>query len=233
MATVKTTQNKTEKQSRVVETKSNATDQAAMASRYEEALKQLAEMAAAMKEAGIKLEAPPKEVTTITDDPTPEVFVGLTDPSFDPSRLTPQQIANLKPGVERPWSRADLTHDPDKYDFVPQFIPGAVHPILDEHRRPKIWLQVNGLGCCLTVGVLNQNISGIFYHAYKNLEQQWLESEDFKAHGPVNGPWVTGGPGGINTWYYEPEAPKAWIDLDGKYYQPGAPMPSTEGSETV
>jgi hypothetical protein len=230
MATAKTTQEKTEKQSRVVESKTGA--DGAMEARYEEALKQLAEMAAAMKAAGIKLDQPPAADTTIVA-PSVEEFVALDNPSFDPKQLTPQQIARLAPGLERPWSKADLDRDPDKHDFVPQFVPGAVHPILDEHRRPKIWLQVNGLMCCLTVGVINKNISGMFYHAYKNIEQQWLESEDFKAHGPVNGPWVTGGPGGINTWYYEPEAPKAWIDLDGKYYQPGAPMPTTEGSESA
>ena len=232
MATrTKTTQTMPEKRSKVVVKTSDAETRAAAAeARYEDALKQLEQMAAAMKAAGIPLETPPSEVTTVVEPQlTREDFVGIDDPNFDPSRLTPQQIADLKPGLQRPWTKADLVADPDKYDFVPQFIPGAVHPILDEHRRPKIWLNVNGLGCCLTVGVLNKNVSGIFYHTYKNMEQMWLESEDFKAHGPVNGPWVTGGPHGANTWYYEPEAPKAWIDLDGRYYAPGAPMPLSEG----
>lgn len=233
MAPKKTTAD-TQEQSPVAGNPTDADKMAAMAARYEDALKQLADMAAAMKAAGINLETPPSAVTTIVEKPvTKDDFVGIDDPSFDPRRLTPQQLEKLKPGLERPWSKADLERDTDKYDFVPQFIPGAVHPVLDENRRPKIWLNVNGLGCCLTVGVLNKGISGIFYHTYKAIEQMWLESEEFKNHGPISAPWVTGGPSKENTWYFEPEAPKAWIDLDGRYYTPGAPMPLTEGSESV
>jgi len=69
----------------------------------------------------------------------------------------------------------------------------------------------------------------MFFHAYKNIEDQWRKSEDFKKKGPgENAIWVNGGLGGINTWYYQPEAPASWINIDGGYYKPGDEMPSDD-----
>lgn len=217
MTTKKATQ-ETENQSEVVNDTKPDLDLKAM---YEQLLAQQEAIRAAAKSAGIQLEEPP----------TGDAVVAYKDSV--PSRA-------IRPGEQepdsenwRPWTKADLDRNPDeKYSFVPQFIPGLVHPLLDELRRPRIILDVNGLKCCLTVGVLNENISGMFYHAYKNAEEGYANSETFKLRGPETGaPWVHGGTGGTNTWHYEPEVPSAWITLDGAYYKPGAVMPGSESEE--
>lgn len=184
---------------------------------YADTLKQMEQIAAMMKADGIALEVPPVETSAVQEE-------GST-------KWIPNRPDGLRPGMAGPnnesfipWTKYDL--DPkDVYSFVPQFIPNAVHPLLDEKRRPKIFLTVNGLRCALTVGVLNEKISGMFYWAYMNIEAEYHQAEEYKLIGPSNAPWVGQGPQGSSTWHYEPEAPSAWIDLDGRYYAPGATMP--------
>lgn len=191
--------------------------------RYKEAVAALAEYKAQLEAAGVKLEVPPTETTVVRAAP---VIPGMGDASFTP--ISPSVMKKVKPGeiingVPRPWIKEDLA-DQEKYDFVPQFIPGAVHPIQDTEGKWHIFLDVNNLQCSLTVWELNR-CSGMFYWAYKNIEDQWKTTEDFKKKGPIWGPHVSGGLGGINTWYYQGQAPAAWINLEGGYYKPGDEMP--------
>lgn len=195
-----------------------------MLARFNEALKALGEMRKTLEDAGVKLEVPPTE-TTVVRQAAP-IVPGANDAGFAP--LPTSAMGKVKPGtvvngVPRPWTREDLEGQ-DKFDFVPQFIPGAVHPIEDANGKFHIFLDVNNLQCCLTVWELNR-VSGMFYWAYKNIEDQWKLTEEFKKKGPINGPHVTGGLGGQNTWYYQGQAPAAWINLEGGYYKPGDAMP--------
>lgn len=191
--------------------------------RYKEAIAALAEMKTQLEAAGVKLEVPPTETTVVRQAP---IVPGMGDAAFTPlspvitKKLRPGEVVN---GVPKPWSKEDLV-DQEKYDFVPQFIPGAVHPIQDADGKWHIFLDVNNLQCSLTVWELNR-VSGMFYWAYKNIEDQWKSTEEFKKKGPIWGPHVTGGLGGTNTWYYQGQAPAAWINLEGGYYKPGDEMP--------
>lgn len=184
---------------------------------YEEQIKQMEQIMAMAKSQGVSLGDTPPPVTA-TKEVGKDEWVPTRAGGADQS------------GNDIPWSKHDL-NPTDKYNFVPQFIPGLVHPVLDENRKPRIFFTINGLQCALTVGVLNENISGMFYWAYKNAEDMHLAGEEFKSKGPSFAPWVGQGPFGTNTWHYEGIAPQAWIDLDGKYYTPGAPMPISTGSE--
>lgn len=215
----KTTQEETEKQSGVV-----VSETPDLATIFKQQVALLEQIAAQAKAAGIELETPPADIVSYK-----EVAPAAAPTGNHP----PKPGASLGDGSINsgwiPWRKADLDADPrEKYSFVPMFIPGAVHPLKDENGMFKIILDVNDLKCCLTVGVLNENVSGMFYHAYKNLEDQWRGNEQFKARGPESGPHTTGGRSGANTWHYEPEAPSAWIDLDGRYYTPGADIPEVE-----
>ena len=218
MTTKQRTTQVAEEQSAAVTSSQTAEEAKATAiARYEEAKKLLEELAKQMKAAGVELEQPPTETTVVRES---EPIVAH-DP-YD-KRLRPGPVIN---GVARPWTKEDLANQ-DKFPLVPQWIPGAVHPLADSNGKYHIFLDVNGLTCCLTVHELN-TVSGMFYHAYKNIEEQWRNTEDFKKKGPINGPHVNGGWGGINTWSYVGEAPSSWIDIDGGYYQPGAEMPLDE-----
>jgi hypothetical protein len=190
---------------------------------YEQLLKSQDAIRAAAKAQGITLEEPPPGDMIVAYK---ETETGTTGP-VRPGAATDPKGLNWKP-----WTKADIDASGDeKHSFVPQFIPALVHPLLDENRRARIIFDINDLKCCLTVGVLNENISGTFYYAYMDAEKEWANLEAFKQNGPVSGPHTRGGVAGANTWHYEPEAPSAWIDLAGNYYKPGAVMPGQ--SETT
>lgn len=194
-----------------------------MLARFNEAVAALAEMKKTLEAAGVKLEVPPTETTVVRPAPAVPTMV---DAAFQPisqdvaTKVKPGTVIN---GVPRPWTKEDLSGQ-DKYPFVPQWIPGAVHPLQDAEGKWHIFLDVNNLQCSLTVWE-NNVVSGMFYHAYKNIEDQWKASEEFKKKGPIIGPHVNGGLGGINTWYYQGQAPTPWINLEGGYYKPGDEMP--------
>lgn len=184
---------------------------AAAIARYKEAKKALEALAKSLQAEGVVLEQPPTETTVVREI--------VTDNPHD-NRLRPGTVIN---GIPRPWHKEDLAGQ-EKFPLVPHWIPGAVHPLPDADGKYHIFLDVNGLVCCLTVNELNV-VSGMFYHAYMNIEEQYKETEQFKKKGPKDGPHVNGGWGGINTWSYVGEAPSSWIDIDGGYYSPGAEMP--------
>ena len=189
---------------------------------YLEEVARLKKLKEDLEATGVFLEEPPTETTAVR-------------PASEPVTLTPQRALRPKPGeliggVIRPWTKEDLA-DQEKFPVVPQWIPGSVHPIPDANGKFHIFLDVNDLVCCLTVHELNV-VSGMFYHAYRNIEDQWKKSEAFKKKGPLNAPWVNGGLGGINTWFYVGEAPNPWIDIDGGFYQPGSEMPMDAVPET-
>lgn len=188
----------------------------AAVTQYLEEVARLKKMKEALEAAGAVVEEPPTETTVVR--PAGESPI---------RRPKPGELVN---GVIRPWTKEDLA-DQEKFPLVPQWIPGAVHPIPDANNKYHIFLDVNDLICCLTVHELNV-VSGMFYHAYKNIEDQWRKTEEFKKKGPLNAPWVNGGLGGINTWFYVGEAPNPWIDIDGGFYQPGAEMPMDDIPET-
>lgn len=172
---------------------------------------------AALQAKGQAVETPPVETTA------------YRDLSETPQRLRPGQ--SLGEGAAAgwvPWRKADLDSGGEKHNFVPQYIPGLVHPLKDEKGKYKIFLDVNDLQCLLTVGELNENVSGMFYHAYMNAEDEYRKSEEFKNSGPMQALWARGGPGNSNTWHFEGEAPAAWIAIDGSYYRPGKEMPLAE-----
>ena len=180
---------------------------------YKEQVESMKLIRAALEAKGVQLETPPSEVTAVRR--SPELLPG-------------GKIGEGAAATWRPWRKEDLDAGGEKFSFVPQFIPPIVFPIPDENGLYKIILDVNDLQCCLTVGELNENISGMFYHHYKEIERNWKAGEVFKKKGPKNAPWLNQGPNGVSTWHYEPEAPSAWIDLKGNYYNPGAPMPGAE-----
>lgn len=185
---------------------------------YAEAIKQMELLNAMAVAQGISLgEAPPPVTATRAADSNEWVPTGAGGP-------------NENNTSDIPWGKADL-NPKDKYSFVPQFVPTIVHPLLDAQRKPRIFLHVNGMTCCLTVGILNENISGSFYWAYMNAEQQYKESDEYRDKGPDNAPWSSQGVGGTSSWHHEPVAPNAWIDLDGRYYVAGATMPDVTGSD--
>lgn len=191
--------------------------QAAAIARYEEAKKALEALAQSLQAEGVVLEQPPTETTVVREQEVIE-----TGNPHD-KRLKPGTVIN---GVPRPWTKEDLAGQ-EKFPLVPKWIPGAVHPLADANGKFHIFLDVNNLTCCLTVYEMNV-VSGMFYHAYMNMEEAWKATEEFKKKGPIDGPHVHGGWGGINTWSYVGEAPSSWIDIDGGYYQPGAEMPLEE-----
>lgn len=213
----KTTQEVTEKQSEAV-----VSETPDLATIYKQQVALLDQIAAQAKAAGIELEKPPSDIVSYKESVPAE--------AGNKRQLKPgQSLGEGLTGGWVPWRKQDLDATPEeKYNFVPIFIPGAVHPLKDENGMFKIILDVNDLKCCLTVGELCENISGMFYHAYKNLEDEYRKREQFKSRGPESGPHTTGGRSGQNTWHYEPEAPSAWIDLDGRYYTPGADIPEME-----
>ena len=144
-------------------------------------------------------------------------------------------MAEVKPGAAvdgtyRPWRKQDLVGQ-DRYWIVPHFIPGAVHPVKDENGHYHIFMDVNGLQCSLLVNE-NQEVSGMFYWAYRNIEDAYKATEEFKTKGPINGPHVSGGWQGANTWTYQAESPSAWLNIDGGYYKPGDSMPLDDIPET-
>lgn len=211
------TETVTQKQSEAVVNDNQEFD---LKSAYENLLAMQDEIRAQAKARGIVLEEPPADLVVAYKDSGPVKGEAKPGSSIEGENNW------------RPWTKADLDANPDeKYSFVPQVIPGLVHPLLDENRRARIILDINDLKCCLTCNMLNENISGMFYHAYKNAEDAYFEMERFKQQGPSSGPHVRGGPQGINTWHYEPEVPAAWIDLEGAYYKPGAPMPGQASDE--
>src|SRR5579859_5120924 len=191
---------------------------AAAIARYEEAKKALEILAKSLQAEGVVLEQPPVETTVVRESFTP---IDTNNPHD--RGLKPGTVVN---GVPRPWTKEDLQGQ-EKFPLVPHWIPGAVHPLPDAEGKYHIFQDVNGLTCCLTVNELNV-VSGMFYHAYMNIEEQYKATETFKKKGPKDGPHVSGGWGGINTWSYVGEAPSSWIDIDGGYYQPGAEMPLEE-----
>lgn len=216
MTTAKKTTQVTEERSEAKATSSLSKEeaQAAAKARYEEAKKALADLAESLKAEGIVLEQPPTETTVVRESD----LIAAGNPHD--TRLKPGTVVN---GVPRPWTKEDLAGQ-EKFPLVPHWIPGAVHPLPDADGKYHIFLDVNGLTCCLTVNELN-TVSGMFYHAYMNIEEQYKKTEEFKKKGPKDGPHVSGGWGGINTWSYVGEAPSSWIDIDGGYYSPGAEMP--------
>ena len=139
--------------------------------------------------------------------------------------IKPGEALNDEATTWRPWTKSDLDSDGEKHDFVPEFIAPIVHPLVDENRRARIFLTANDMTCALTVGVLNHNISGIFYWLYQNQKEAFEAGEKFKWEGPKDGPHIGGGIGGINGWQYTPIVTTPWIDIDGHLYQPGAAMP--------
>lgn len=211
-ATAKKTTEVTQEQSEAV-APSSPTKEEAIA-QYKAALAGLEAFRKTLEAQGIALEAPPIETTVVRDSEREPV---------DPLQVRPGALINGQP---RPWTRDDLKGQ-EKFPVVPKFIPGAVHPLPDANGKYHIFLDVNGLTCCLTVHEMNV-VSGMFYHAYMNIEEQWAKANLFKKKGPTDGPHVNGGWGGINTWVYVDEAPSAWIDIDGGYYQPGAEMPNED-----
>ena len=181
---------------------------------------------------GIKLEVPPSEPAVVRPSvvPTPEL-IAATKAFPEVPLPTIEKLATVKPGqaiegTYRPWTKADMAGQ-DRFQLVPQFIPGAVHPVRDENGKYHIFMDVNGLQCSLIVWEV-QEVSGMFYWAYKNMEDGWKASEEYKAKGPINGPHVAGGWGGTNTWSFQPESPSAWINIDGGYYKAGDAMPLDE-----
>jgi hypothetical protein len=194
---------------------------------YADLIRQMKSVEELMRAQGII--EPPKETTSFGRE------VETTDGK---KKWIPMRPDGTRPGAplpgnsdaDVPWTKGDLDPE-DVYSFVPMPVPGLVHPLLDEDGRPKIFLTVNGLTACLTVGVLNEKIPGMWYWAYKNAEDLWRLSDDYRQHGPKSAPWVGQGPGGKSTWYWEREAPSAWIDLDGRYYTAGAPMPGSVSAE--
>ena len=200
--------------------------------RFMDAMKALDMMRQQLEASGIKLEVPPVEAGVVRE-PVP---VATLSPEAlaaakklpDAPLPSPEVLQTVPPGAAiggtyRPWNKQDLKGQ-EKFWLVPQFIPGAVHPVKDQNGKYHIFMDVNGLQCSLLVWE-NQEVSGMFYHAYKNMEDQWKATEEYKHKGPINGPHVTGGPGGTNTWYYQDEAPSAWLNIDGGYYKPGDAMP--------
>jgi hypothetical protein len=190
--------------------------------RYMDAVKALDLMRQQLEASGVKLETPPTEPGVVRESvPVAQKLPDIPLPA-------PEVLAKVKPGqaiegTYRPWTKSDLAGE-EKHQLVPQFIPGAVHPIKDQNGKFHIFMDVNGLQCSLVVHEINY-VSGMFFHAYKNIEQAWRDSEEFKAKGPINAPWVAGGLHGTNTWAYQGEAPAPWINIDGGYYKPGDPMP--------
>lgn len=193
--------------------------------RYMDAVKMLDLMRQQLEASGIKLEVPPSETTVVRDERALlEDAKRLPDvPPPDPRKLATILPGAAVDGTYKPWTKIDLDGQ-EKFQVVPQMIPGAVHPLKDKEGKWHIFLDVNGLKACLTVWEIN-TLSGMFYHAYKNIEDQWKATEDYKVKGPIDAPWVNGGLGGINTWYYQGEAPASWINIDGGYYKPGDEMP--------
>lgn len=210
-----------------------APSQEEVLARYMDAVKSLELMRQQLEASGVKLEVPPTEPAVIrSSEPviTPEVIQAAKALPEVPLPA-PEVLNQVKPGAAiggtyRPWQRMDLKGQ-ERFWLVPQFIPGAVHPVKDENGKYHIFMDVNGLQCSLLVWE-NQEVSGMFYHAYKNIEDSFKASEEYKVKGPVSGPHVAGGPGGSNTWYFQGEAPSAWINIDGGYYKPGDAMPNDE-----
>ena len=201
--------------------------------RYMDAVKALEHMRVQLEAAGVKLEVPPSHTETTPRVPTPEEIAAAKKLPEVPAPA-PERLHAVPPGAPidgsyRPWTKMDLKGQ-EKYQLVPQFIPGAVHPIKDENGKYHIFLDVNGLKCSLIVWEV-QEVSGMFYWAYKNIEDSWKASEEYKVKGPVSAPWVSGGLGGTNTWTFQGEAPAAWINIEGGYYKPGDPMPLDEVPE--
>lgn len=230
MTTIKKPIQATEEQSVAVATPSPEE----VLARYLDAVKTLDLMRQQLEAAGVKLEVPPSEPAMVKESVTPEVIAATKELPTVPLP-GPERLATVKPGAAvdgtyKPWTRMDLQGQ-DRYFLVPQFIPGAVHPVKDENGKYHIFMDVNGLQCSLLVWE-NQEVSGMFYWAYKNIEDSWKASEEYKNKGPVNGPHVAGGPGGTNTWYYQGEAPSAWLNIDGGYYKPGDQMPLDDVPET-
>lgn len=205
--------------------------------RYMDEVKRLDIIRQQLEASGVKLEVPPAEPGMVRPSEaviTPEV-IQAAKALPDVPLPAPAELNRVRPGAPiggtyRPWTKADMNGQ-EKYWLVPQFIPGAVHPVKDENGKYHIFMDVNGLVCSLLVWE-NQEVSGMFYHAYKNIEDAFKQSEEYKTKGPVTGPHVTGGPGGSNTWYFQGEAPAAWINIDGGYYKPGDAMPLDEIPES-
>lgn len=200
--------------------------------RYMDAVKTLELMRQQIEASGIKLEVPPTETTVVRDErELLEAAKQLPDaPLPDSKKLNKILPGAAIEGTYKPWTKEDL-REQDKHQVVPQMIPGAVHPLKDKEGKWHIFLDVNGLKACLTVWEVN-TLSGMFYHAYMNIENQWKATEDYKVHGPIDAPWVNGGLNGINTWYYQGEAPASWINIDGGYYKPGDEMPLDDIPDT-
>lgn len=209
--------------------------------RFMDAMKALDMMRQSLEAQGFKLEVPPTEAGVVRES-APVITPVVTPEVIAASKVlpevplpAPEVLQQVKPGAAiggtyKPWTRMDLQGQ-EKYPLVPQFIPGAVHPVKDENGHYHIFMDVNGLQCSLLVWE-NQEVSGMFYHAYKNIEASWKATEEFKTKGPINGPHVSGGWQGTNTWTYQPESPSAWLNIDGGYYKPGDSMPLDDIPET-
>jgi hypothetical protein len=143
----------------------------------------------------------------------------------------PEVSVYKKPRKERPtlanggreWTMKDFEKG-GVVDFVPQDLPGGPtlpYPLDFGDGIPKkgYRLTVNGVSLVLVIGMLNRAPKA-FYHAYKNLENQIIELEEFKRGGPDNAPWVHGGINGMSTWFYQEGSPTAWFDIDGLYLNP-------------
>src|ERR1700738_3043922 len=122
MTEKKTTEAKAQEQSPVV-----SEERVDLQAAYKQLLEMQDLIRAQAAAQGIALEEPPSEVTAYRD--TREIHPGAQEPGSE---------------NWRPWRKADLDKDTkEKYDFVPQFIPGLVHPLLDKDRSAKIILDVN------------------------------------------------------------------------------------------
>ena len=227
MSTKKPTQNEASEEQSVAATTPSPEE---VLARYMDAVKALEQMRKQIEASGIKLEVPPTEPAQVRSSVPTQAELDAKK-AFPEVAIPTEQLNQAKPGQAigggyRPWNKMDLKGQ-EVYPLVPQWIPGAVHPIKDSNGKYHIFLDVNGLQCSLLLWE-PQQVSGMFYHAYKNMEEAFKASEEFKAKGPVNAPWVSGGPQGTNTWSFQAEAPSAWLNIDGGYYKPGDEMPLEE-----
>lgn len=177
-------------------------------------------------------------------------------PSTPATAVLPEQmiqgdhpaLKRLKPGPKRGhlrlfWELEDFGPKKNWVTFVPQEIP--------EMRQPLSWIEnpdgsithwqrltVNGCAIWLQLFVPN-TVPAAFYHTYENQRQEAINLRRLKrtgSTGEYEKMWEKGGANGQNTWFYMPEAPTAWFDIDGRYMSPdrtylmfkGVPIPLDE-----